>query len=137
MPCSASPLKSPWTARATIFGDAQDQRVRVVASSGGTYYGQRMTAGDIYTIAGTGEAGFSPDGTPATEALMDFPDERVDHRRVTHDNRRPPTRRAVDPDDQNLHNRRPGTSQRPPARVNELQAPRLYFMPYRRIIHHL
>ncbi len=31
------------------------------------------TAGSISTLAGTGEAGFSPDGTPATEARLDQP----------------------------------------------------------------
>lgn len=51
---------------------ADDDRVRVLPASSGTYYGQQMTAGDIYTIAGTGVAGFSPDGTVATQALISF-----------------------------------------------------------------
>jgi hypothetical protein len=32
-----------------------------------------MTAGDIYTVAGTGTDGFSGDGGPATSADLDFP----------------------------------------------------------------
>ena len=32
----------------------------------GTFYGQSMTAGDIYTVAGNGRPGFSGDGGPAT-----------------------------------------------------------------------
>jgi len=31
-----------------------NNRIRVVAASTGTFYGRAMTAGDIYTIAGTG-----------------------------------------------------------------------------------
>ena len=50
-----------------IVSDAS-QRVRVVAASTGTFYGQKMTVGDIYTIAGNGTAGFSGSGGPATRA---------------------------------------------------------------------
>ncbi len=50
-----------------ILTDAS-QRVRVVAASTGTFYGTAMTAGDIYTIAGNGTAGFSGNGGPATSA---------------------------------------------------------------------
>ncbi len=45
-----------------------NNRVRVVAASTGTFYGQAMTAGDIYTVAGNGSQGFSGDGGPATSA---------------------------------------------------------------------
>ena len=39
----------------------------------GTFYGQPMTAGDIYTVAGDGGAGFSGDGVPATRAALNYP----------------------------------------------------------------
>ena len=44
-----------------------------VAAATGTFYGQPMTAGDIYTIAGTGTGGFSGDGAPATAAELSAP----------------------------------------------------------------
>jgi trimeric autotransporter adhesin len=56
-----------------IIADDGSNRVRVVAASGGTFYGQTMTAGDIYTIAGNGTPGFSGDGGPATKARLVAP----------------------------------------------------------------
>ena len=53
-----------------VIVDAGNNRVRVVAASTGTYYGQAMTAGDIYTVAGTGHSGFNGDGIPATSARI-------------------------------------------------------------------
>jgi serine/threonine-protein kinase len=47
-------------------------RVRVVAVRTGTFYGQPMTAGDIYSIAGGGTRGLG-DGGPATRAELDGP----------------------------------------------------------------
>jgi hypothetical protein len=46
----------------------QGQRVRMVAVTAGTYFGQRMTVGDIYTVAGDGTTGYSGDGGLATAA---------------------------------------------------------------------
>jgi hypothetical protein len=43
-------------------------RVRMVAERSGTFFGVHMTAGEIYTVAGTGSFGFSGDGAPATKA---------------------------------------------------------------------
>jgi trimeric autotransporter adhesin len=56
-----------------VIADTGNNRIRVVAASTGTFYGQAMTAGDIYTVAGTGDAGFSGDGGPATSAEVDDP----------------------------------------------------------------
>ena len=51
-----------------LIDDNGNSRVRVVAASTGTFYGQPMTAGDIYTIAGDGTQGVHGDGGPATSA---------------------------------------------------------------------
>src|SRR6516225_1254900 len=56
-----------------VIADYGANRVRVVAADTGTYYGQPMTAGDIYTIGGTGAQGFSGDGGPATGATLHYP----------------------------------------------------------------
>jgi hypothetical protein len=53
-----------------VFADAGNDRVRVIAASTGTFYGQQMTAGDIYTVAGTGTFGSSGDGGPASAAEL-------------------------------------------------------------------
>jgi trimeric autotransporter adhesin len=47
-------------------------RIRVVPDKSGTYYGQAMTAGDIYTVAGNGNSGCGGDGGPATAAALGF-----------------------------------------------------------------
>ena len=56
-----------------VICDAGHARIRVVAAKTGTFYGQSMTAGDIYTIAGTGKPGFAGDGAPATSAELNNP----------------------------------------------------------------
>src|SRR5215469_1399991 len=56
-----------------VLADTQNQRVRVVAAKTGTFYGQAMTAGDIYTIAGNGTAGFNGDGGLGTGAELNYP----------------------------------------------------------------
>jgi uncharacterized protein YheU (UPF0270 family) len=61
------------TAGNTVIADFGDARVRVVAVRTGTFYGQAMTAGDIYTVAGNGNADFCCDGAPATTAEMNGP----------------------------------------------------------------
>jgi sugar lactone lactonase YvrE len=56
-----------------VIADTFSQRIRVVADHSGTFYGQPMTAEDIYTIAGTGTLGSSGDGGPATAAELFSP----------------------------------------------------------------
>ena len=51
-----------------VIADSGNSRVRVVAAHAGSFYGQAMTAGDIYSIAGTGSSSFSGDGGPGTKA---------------------------------------------------------------------
>jgi len=57
------------------IGDYGNNRVQEVAAASGTQWGQVMTAGDIYTIAGSsaGTSGSAGDGGPATAALLSVP----------------------------------------------------------------
>jgi trimeric autotransporter adhesin len=57
-----------------VIADLGNNQVRVVAASTGTFYGRRMTTGDIYTVAGDGTAGFAGDGAAATGAELDMPE---------------------------------------------------------------
>jgi hypothetical protein len=57
-----------------VLADERNNRVRVVAAKSGTFYGQKMTSGDIYTIAGDGTGGDSGNGGPAADASVPFPD---------------------------------------------------------------
>jgi hypothetical protein len=56
-----------------IISDGNNDRVRVVAVASGSFYGQAMTAGDIYTIAGNGTESYSGDGGPGTSAGLYAP----------------------------------------------------------------
>src|SRR5258706_8040338 len=60
-------------ARNLVIADTGNRRVRVVAARPGTFYGQAMTAGDIYTVAGNGTFSFSGDGRLATRAQLSGP----------------------------------------------------------------
>ncbi|HTW98113.1 MAG TPA: hypothetical protein VMD59_05010, partial [Acidimicrobiales bacterium] len=53
--------------------EASGNRVRFVPASSGSYYGQAMAGGDIYTVAGTGAPGYSGDGGPAQSAEISEP----------------------------------------------------------------
>jgi hypothetical protein len=66
--------------RSDLFGnivvaDGVSNRVRVVAARTGTFYGSRMKAGDIYTIAGDGSGAVTGimNGVPATRAAVASP----------------------------------------------------------------
>ena len=58
-----------------LVADVNDNRLRVVASKTGTFYQQHMTAGDIYTAAGSFgislDGGFAAD--PVTHSSIIFP----------------------------------------------------------------
>jgi hypothetical protein len=56
-----------------VIADTGDNRIRVIAKRTGTFYGRAMTAGDIYTVAGTGRAGFSGDGGRACSTEVNNP----------------------------------------------------------------
>jgi sugar lactone lactonase YvrE len=56
-----------------VVADTGNQRIRVIAASNGTFYGQSMTSGDIYSVAGSGSSGFLEDGVPATYAQLSLP----------------------------------------------------------------
>jgi hypothetical protein len=49
------------------------KRIRVVAGSSGFFYNQQMDAGYIYSIAGTGTAGYTGNGGLATSAELSNP----------------------------------------------------------------
>jgi DNA-binding beta-propeller fold protein YncE len=55
-----------------VIADTINNRVRVVAKTTGTFYGQAMTAGDIYTVAGDKTAGYNGDG-PGTRTDLAQP----------------------------------------------------------------
>ena len=77
-PASAAELSQPQAltvdpAGNLVIGDTGNNRVRVVAAKTGTFYGRAMTGGDIYTVAGTGTAGYAGDGGPASAAELRAP----------------------------------------------------------------
>lgn len=64
------------TSTGTYIADTNANRIEEIPAASGTQWGQPMTAGNIYTIAGsdTGEQGDSLDGTPAASALLFDPE---------------------------------------------------------------
>lgn len=53
-----------------VAADTGSFRVRAIAARSGTFYGQAMTAGDVYTVAGDGNAGNPKSGDSATAVSM-------------------------------------------------------------------
>src|SRR6185312_7269593 len=49
-----------------LISDTLNSRVRLVAATSGTYYGEAVAAGDVATVAGSGRGGFLGDSGPAT-----------------------------------------------------------------------
>jgi hypothetical protein len=57
-----------------VIADTQNEVIRVAARASGTFYGQSMSIGSIYVIAGNGVEGYSGDNGPATSAELDTPE---------------------------------------------------------------
>jgi sugar lactone lactonase YvrE len=77
-PAASAALNAPAALATDAHGnlmitDQGNNRIRVVAAVAGTVYGVPMTAGNIYTVAGNGLAGYSGDGGPATKAMLFSP----------------------------------------------------------------
>ncbi len=58
-PATSAEIKNPLSVAVDAHGnllidDQHNNRIRLVAAGTGTFYGQAMTAGDIYTVAGDG-----------------------------------------------------------------------------------
>jgi trimeric autotransporter adhesin len=66
------PQSVAWASPNLYIADALNNRVQEMAGAGGTFWGQSMTVGDMYTIAGS-TAGFSGDGGAAASATLDDP----------------------------------------------------------------
>lgn len=85
-PATAAELNQPESVAVDAGGnlyiaDTSNDRIREVAATGHLQYGIAMRAGDIYTIAGDGTAGFSGDGGDATGAELSAPEGvALDHR---------------------------------------------------------
>lgn len=78
-----SPLQAPFDHAGQIFQhgadtyivDSADNRIQEIPGSTGVQWGISMTAGDVYTVAGSpsGQEGDSPNGTPAGQSLLSTP----------------------------------------------------------------
>ncbi len=75
---TSAPLNGPYSVAATSNGnlalaDRNNSVIDFVPAQSGTYFGQQMTAGDIYRIAGNGTFGDAGLGGPATSAQLNGP----------------------------------------------------------------
>jgi hypothetical protein len=77
-PATVAGLQNPWDIAFDgngnlVIADVLHFRYRVVAATTGSFYGQSMTANDIYTIAGNGNFGVGGNGGPAVDAEFSYP----------------------------------------------------------------
>jgi RHS repeat-associated protein len=77
-PATSAELSSPQGVAVSATGniaiaDTANNVVRFVPATSGTYFGQSMTADDIYTVAGNGTSGYSGNGGAATSAELSAP----------------------------------------------------------------
>src|SRR5579859_2182048 len=56
-----------------VLADLEHHQIDVVPASSGTFYGQAMTAGHIYVVAGNGHFGYAASGVPAATAPLGDP----------------------------------------------------------------
>jgi len=56
-----------------VIADVLHDQIAVVAAKTGMFYGQAMTAGDIYAVAGDGRQGVSGPGAVATQTALGDP----------------------------------------------------------------
>ena len=56
-----------------FISDYYNNVVRMVPATTGLHYGQNMTAGAIYNVAGNGIYGYNNDNQPATSAEIEYP----------------------------------------------------------------
>ncbi len=58
-----------------FIADFRNHRVRMIPARDGTFYGQSMTGGCVYTIAGTGTQGYTRDGFMGPTADLKYPND--------------------------------------------------------------
>jgi len=56
-----------------VIADSFQRRIEVLPHATGTFYGQAMTAGHIYAVAGDGGTGTGGSGVPATKTALTSP----------------------------------------------------------------
>ena len=71
-PCSSPPRVAVDSSGDLYIADPGNNRIQETAATTGTQWGQSMTAGDIYTVAGSssGSSGHTGDGGAATSAKL-------------------------------------------------------------------
>jgi len=76
---TAAPLNAPggvtWNNGNEYIADSDGNRIQEIPGTSGTHWGQSMTAGEVYTVAGSpsGASGHSANGTTAGQSLLYIP----------------------------------------------------------------